>query len=319
MFPRPGRPAGKRDHVPVSLHLVDRKPLPGRTISLRAVTPVLVGLWLAVGVVGWFGLHDAVADRSDTAGVVVAVCAWAGWGIGLVALAVASTVSLTVIRMIVSLTVPVALVAWMTDLSATLGIACVGVCSVAMIAMWSGLAGDRMVQSSAYGDERRFLLRVPAGHALVQCSAIAIWVVAVLGSVALLAASQWLLAVPSVLVTVGFGALVGNGLHRLHRRWLVFVPTGLVVHDHVVLDETLMLRRIDIAGLGPALATSNALDATGQAAGLAVQIDLRELVRVAIAKSATTPAHGVEIDAMLCRPVRPGSFLDEAAKRRMAQ
>jgi hypothetical protein len=286
---------------------------------MRAVTPVLVGLWLAVGAVGWFALNETVADRSSTAALVIAAVGWVGWGVGLAALAVASTVSLTVIRMVVSLTVPGALAAWITDLGAPLGIAAVGVSAVATGAMWSGITGDRMVQSSAYGDERRFLLRVPAGHALVQCAAIAIWVIALLGSVALLAASQWLLAVPTVLVTAGFTALVGNGLHQLHRRWLVFVPTGLVVHDQVVLEETLMLRRIDIVSVAPALATSSAFDATGQAAGLAVQIVVREPVRVAIAKSATSAAHGVEVDAMLCRPVRPGSFLDEAATRRMAR
>ena len=36
--------------------------------------------------------------------------------------------------------------------------------------------------------------------------------------------------------------------HQLSRRWLVFVPAGLVVHDPVVLAETLMVPRRQIVG-----------------------------------------------------------------------
>ncbi len=50
-----------------------------------------------------------------------------------------------------------------------------------------------------------------------------------------LAARAW---VPGVLLTaaaVALGWFLGRRFHRLARRWLVLVPAGVVVHDHLVL------------------------------------------------------------------------------------
>ena len=60
--------------------------------------------------------------------------------------------------------------------------------------------------------------------------------------------------------------------HKLSRRWFVLVPTGVVVHDHLVLAETLMMRRNEVVGLRLAPADTEALDLTGPAAGHAVEV-----------------------------------------------
>ena len=57
--------------------------------------------------------------------------------------------------------------------------------------------------------------------------------------------------------------------HTLARRWLVFVPTGVVVHDPLALAEPVLLRRADVRSFGPAPADATALDLTRGALGLA--------------------------------------------------
>ena len=100
------------------------------------------------------------------------------------------------------------------------------------------------IQASAYGAESRFGLRPPIGY-LLAC--VATW----------LAHGDGRRARPpgagragvgtrrsSVLVVARLGlALLPRRWHQLSRRWLVLVPAGIVVHDPVVLADTLMLPR----------------------------------------------------------------------------
>ncbi len=69
-----------------------------------------------------------------------------------------------------------------------------------------------------------------------------------------------------------------RALHGLARRWLVFVPAGVVVHDLQTLGEAVLFPRTSVAALAVAEGDPPAgvLDLTRGTVGLALQLDLRE-------------------------------------------
>ena len=116
--------------------------------------------------------------------------------------------------------------------------------------------GDRMVNGSAYGSERRMALRPPA-FALFGPLQLT-WLVGFAGlAVAplLLAGDQLIVAVVAAVVGGGVVYLSGKVLHQFARRWIVFVPAGFVVHDPLTIVDSVLFRRAAIATLGPALDT----------------------------------------------------------------
>jgi hypothetical protein len=106
--------------------------------------------------------------------------------------------------------------------------------------------------------------------------------------------------------------------HRLSRRFLVFVPSGVVVHDHMVLTDTCMFRRSDVAGLSLAMAETEAADITGKALGNAVEISLHDFDTVVLAATPRKPGGtALHVRALLVSPSRPGAVLAEAGRRKL--
>ena len=239
--------------------------------------------------------------------------AWGLWALGLAALLIPHTVSLTVLRTLAPL--PVAAGGWAAAATgagggaAALGLACGAVVAVGA---FSPLVGDRFIDATSYGHERRLALRAPAA---VLAGALApAWALTVGG----LAAGPLLWGAGHVvlgpLLTV-FGWLVAaagaRALHSLARRWLVFVPAGLVLHDRMALGEPTLLRRQMIASLGPASADSDARDLTAGAGGLLFELRLVEPTKL---RFAAVPE---EVDALLVAPTRPAAVQAECRKRRI--
>jgi hypothetical protein len=123
------------------------------------------------------------------------------------------------------------------------------------------------------------------------------------------------LALAAGLPAAWWGARV---LHSLARRWLVFVPNGVVVHDPLTLSEPVLLPRTIVRPLGPAPAGSDALDLTGGASGLALEVRLTEPVTLVPVARGRRPAEMTDVDALLVTPSRPGRVLTEARRRRLA-
>jgi hypothetical protein len=134
----------------------------------------------------------------------------------------------------------------------------------------------------------------------------------------LLAAGVWLAGAPIALVGVFVAWQGGLRCHRLARRWLVFVPAGLVVHDLVILAEPYLFRVIDLAAVRLAMADTGAADFTGDALGPAIEITLAEPAKMVLAPTPSQPAgKGLHVGAMLVSPTRPGTALAAAAAARL--
>ena len=279
-----------------------------------------IGLWPARVV--WASLPVTVAPALDAwlgdvgspAGWIAAVAGWIIWFAGLLTLAVPSTVALTALRILAPL-VPAAAFAAFADAGITTStIVAAVVAAAVMVAVFQPVTGDAMVNGSAYGSERRLALRPPA--ALLLGPLQVTWLLTtgpLVAGVVLLAAQRW---VPGVLVTIvgiATAALGARSLHQLARRWLVFVPAGVVLHDRAALVEPILLKRTAIARLGPAPADTDTTDLTGSALGLALRAEFRdpvELLRRGGDRPTPTP-----VDGVLFTPSLPGRVLTEARIR----
>ena len=99
--------------------------------------------------------------------------------------------------------------------------------------------------------EKRLLLRPPAAVAFVLVPLV--WAVIVAGAISgylLLAAQRWVIG--AVVLVAGI-AIVAHGYRSLlilTKRWAVFVPAGLVLHDPLTLgDEAILLPKSAIMSL----------------------------------------------------------------------
>jgi hypothetical protein len=277
----------------------------------------LRALWLAAPLVVGRGLDEAF-QRFDSPGPVIAeVLVWAAWFAGLVAALVPSTASLTAIRALSPGTAGLAVLAgtatgdWSPRLLTALGFA-----AVIAAACYLPIVGDRMINGSAYGSERRMALRPPA-FALLGPVQLA-WCTVFAGLVAgpwLVASGRYPLGAAAGVAGAGAAWLGLRVLHQLSRRWIVFVPAGFVIHDHVSLVESVLLRRAAIDRLGPAPSplAAGTTDLSAGAYGLALEVALSEPVTFGYRQRREVISTGA--DRLVFTPTLPGAVLVEARAR----
>jgi hypothetical protein len=281
----------------------------------RSLVWVLRLLWLLLPLTVGFAAGDLLDGRSTPVRLVAAAGLWGLWLVGLVACLVPTTIALTVLRLLAPAPAVLGVIALVDDPRATAVVATLAGVGVAVVAFHPHV-GRAFVQGSAYGDEARFPLRPPGQ--LVLGPLPILWIAlaaATAGGPLLLAARQW--AVGAVVTAVAAGLLVvlPRRFHLLSRRFLVFVPAGVALHDHLVLSETAMFRWRAVRSFARALATTEALDLTGGSLGAAVEVALRSpetLVRQGRRPGESTT---VRTGAFLCRPTLLDDAVAEAERR----
>lgn len=251
------------------MYMARRTSLSPRVVILG----VAIAAWLTLAIVApWHNL----GDYSGPVSLAIEVWGWLGWTSVAIALLVPTPVSLTVIRIIAPMNVVCSFVA-----TAPIAIfASILLCVIAM----SSVFVDEMVQGSAYGDERRFALRTPVPYMAPGVVAWAALCSALIGGTLLIAAKNFVVGVPVFLVGLLLARTVPQRLHRLARRWLVIVPAGIVVHDHMVLGETLMVLRKNIKTTDVITEAGETADFTGGVAGHRIAIEMRESDKVVLSE-----------------------------------
>jgi len=223
-------------------------------------------VWAAVGVLApW----DTVADgRSAAVSAVLRSWGWTSWLTVMVALFVPAALSLTLVRTLVP---TVAVTAFFMGIGVWLFVAV-----VILLVLLSRDVADVLVQGSAYGAETRFALRTPVPY---LAPAVLVWAVLVsttVGGSLLLAAGNLAAGIPVTAAGALLAWKVPVRLHRLSRRWLVVVPAGLVVHDHLVLGETMMVRRNHLGAVTLVEHAGDEADLTGAVPGRRVRIAMTQ-------------------------------------------
>lgn len=265
-------------------------------------------------------ISQALDDRSRPVQLVGMVGGWSVWFVGLLATLLPGPIGLTVVRMILPGAIGAAGTAWLGGSSSAAGLVAVTAALVVTIVGFSGDAGQAFVRASAYGDEARLLLRPPGPLLIGPIPALeAITVAAVIAGPLLLAARSWWWGAIVTAVAIGLIVLAGPRFHVLSCRWLVFVPAGVVVHDPLVLAETVMFRGTEVDSMGLAEAGTEAADLTGQALGTAVEVRLAGTGTVVLAPTGRDrQGSALHVRSFLVAPTRPGRTLSEARSRGIA-
>jgi hypothetical protein len=264
-------------------------------------------LWIVAALLP--NAFNAVGNStSDRVADVVTVQTWVIWSIVALATWVLHPVSLTTIRIFAPLVVVRLAIGVPLGDFAPLGIIAIVAAAGAMLFTFSAEYGHRHVQAAAYGAEVRHLLRVPTP--LVAPTLLGwLFIAATLGAAPLLLATQnWPIGIPlAVVALLALWRLVPR-LHRLARRWFVHVPAGWVVHDDVILQENLLLKKHTITSLDRALAGSEALDLTGLTRGVPLEVQLRDMIDVRftpLAARLNKTDDALHARALLVAPSRP--------------
>lgn len=214
-------------------------------LSVRLLRLSVIAMALAVP------MSSQVLDRlGDGHRILATVSLWTLWAVLLLSILVPASSSLTAMRLAspahLAISIVVSAVAGI-DLWSTVAIA---VSAIVAILASSAEVGAYFIQSSAYGDERRFPLRCPLPYLVVMFIAWSLWFAACAIGAILLVAGTAVGLVFAAIALAGF-VLLPRRFHRYSRRWLVRVPAGLVVHDHVLLTETAMFPKRVVTGVEP--------------------------------------------------------------------
>lgn len=283
-------------------------------MSLQRLLPwALRAAWAVLAFTAGPALGDALDPRSRPVQLVASVLLWAVWGVVLLATLVPHPLSLTVVR---CATPAAALAAAAVALDGHGTPLAVSTTALALALAFLPETGTVFVNGPAYPNERRFLLRAPA-PLLVGVLGL-VWALAVAPLVAgplLLAARQWIAGGLVLAAGLPLSVVLLRGVHGLSRRWLVFVPAGMVLHDPITLVEPVLFRRQLIVNLGPADAGTAALDLTQAAPGLALELALTEEVPILRTRPGRGRHDAASPSRLLFTPTRPGAVLREAVER----
>ncbi len=280
-------------------------------------------IWLSLPLTAGSAFAHALNGRSTPVTLTAAIGLWSIWVVGLIAALAPSSVSLTTIRIVM----PASLVAaaWAAlvvpngaDFAESLALGITSLCAVLSL---SAAVGYTFINGSSYGDERRFPLRPPGPIVLGPLELVWVaMVAAVLSGPLLLAAKQW---VPGALITLLAIALCIGGaraLHQLSKRWLVFVPAGLVLVDRTSLLDALLVQRHLVRSIGIAEEGSDAVDLSAGAIGIQVEIRLSAtdaIIPTPARRDRRKMIEPVDVDSVRFAPSRPGWVLEAAKERRL--
>ena len=275
------------------------------TLLAKLAWPVRV-LWLVAALLP-NNLTDTMSSHSQVLRTTMSVELWLLWALVALATWLHHPISLTTARCIVPVVVAHLLVG-LPDSSFGVGNVIGAACAlVALALIYTSDYGSIHVQAGAYGDERRYLLRVPAPIVMPLILGWGVMAVVVCITPLMLASEQYVIGGVGVVLSLGLLWQLPVRLHRLSRRWLVKVPAGWVVHDDVMLSENLLVKTYDVVSMGLALEGSEALDLTGMTRGVPIEMQLREMTDVRLTPLAAKLLKTVDalhVKAFLVAPTR---------------
>lgn len=176
--------------------------------------------------------------------------------------------------------------------------------TVVCIASFTSRFGAAHAQAAAYGHERRHLLRPPVSVVLPVAL---LWLIAVTTAGIAVHADTTLTA---GVATAVFAALLAFSLQRslvLARRWLVFVPAGIAIHDPLVLRDTFMVRSHEVQALRHAPNDTEAFDLTCATWGVPLEIVLSHPHDVSLSNFGARVSRTLDrlhVTALLIAPTR---------------
>jgi hypothetical protein len=283
-----------------------------RNIRLEdALHMVLRGLLSCLPFIG-AGVGGLLDDRSTAVQMTGTTLAWAVWGTVVLASFISHPITLTVLR----IGIPV-VTGFMIFVAVTQGFSGSQIISAAvsvavLLLSFSAEIGGIYVQASAYGDEKRFALRPPVVLIAPILLSALVAELSIIAFPLLVAARNWSVAAISLAGLYVSARYLLPRIHLLSRRWLVFVPAGVVVHDEVVLSINLMIKKQDLVQIQLARDNSAAADLSALTWGVPLEFSFNKPLDVAllsIGAKHLNSVSAIHATSIIIAPSRPGAVL----------
>ena len=196
--------------------------------NLRIATGLLWSMRILVGCLPFVGagVGALLETRSTAIQIVGTVLAWLIWGLIVLASFISHPISLTVLRMGTPVFASFLVFIATTDQGSTLQVINAAIGFAVLLISFSAEIGSIYVQASAYGDERRFLLRPPVAFVAPVAISVVIVDFFIIATPMFFAARIWLAGAISLIGLAACIKFMAPRIHQLSRRWLVFVPAG---------------------------------------------------------------------------------------------
>jgi hypothetical protein len=289
---------------------------PGVSLLVR-LQPVA---WASLVVTAGPAAAAAVNDWSNAPRAVASLLLWAAWAAALLASFAPRPLGLTVLRVAAAAAAVLSLAAVPAAGPAKGLLALCGTLAAALVA-FTPAVGYRFVNGAAYGEERRYPLRVPPALLLGPVPMAALIIVGGVGAGPLLLADErWIAGVVALALAVPLVKVAGRSVYALSQRWAVLVPAGIVLKDPLTLVDPVLFPRERIASLRPLpFPTAPAQDILdlrlGAVAGSLV-LELTEEAQLFRALGRQRGGESVKARRLAFSPRQPEALLAEAATRR---
>jgi len=276
--------------------------------------------WASLVITAGPAAAEALDSWSTAPRAVASILLWAAWGAVLLACLAPRPLGLTILRT----AAPVAAVLALAAIPAAGPLK--GLLAVAGTAVAAGLAfapavAYRFVNGAAYGEERRYPLRVPPALMLGPAPlAVALMAAGILAGPLLLADRRWIPGVAAVVVAVPVLRAAGRSLYSLSQRWAVLVPAGIVLKDPLTLVDPVLFPRDRIASLRPlpfpTAPADDILDLRLGAVAGSLVLELTDEATLFRARGRMRGGEAVKSRRLAFSPRQPDALLAEAASRK---
>ena len=270
--------------APALLFPAENSPARANLKQVKSSLWIMRAAWLAVPFTSGELLASALDGYTPSFRTSCAIGLWVIWGTTAVAAMIARPVTLGFVR----IWVPAGLAAtiWAvieTQSSGSLAgdevssaepalflvVLAIAVATLAAAASLMPSVGATFINSpfaNTASLEKRLPLRPPAAGAFVLAPLL--WAVVVAGPVSgylLLAAERWLIGAAALIAGLIVATLSCQSLLILGKRWVVFVPAGIVLHDPLTLgDEAILLPKSGVKSLRVVPASTRRLEAAAE-------------------------------------------------------
>ena len=282
--------------------------------NLRIATGLLWSMRILVGCLPFVGagVGALLETRSTAIQIVGTVLAWLIWGLIVLASFISHPISLTVLRMGSPVVAGFLVFIATTDQGSTLQVINATIGFAVLLIGFSAEIGSIYVQASAYGDERRFLLRPPVAFVAPVAISVVIVDFFIIATPMFFAAQIWLAGVISLIGLAACIKFMAPRIHQLSRRWLVFVPAGFVVHDEIVLSINLMIKKQELVAIQLARDDTQAADLSALTWGVPLELSFNKTLDVsltAIGARHLKAVSAIHATSIIIAPSRPGAVL----------
>ena len=276
--------------------------------------------WASLVITAGPAAADGLDSWSSAPQAVASVILWALWGAVLLASLAPRPLGLTVLRLAAPVAVVLA-VAAVPPAGPVKGLLAVAGTAVAAGLAFTPAVGYRFVNGAAYGEERRFPLRVPPPLLLGPLPlAVALIAAAVLTGPLLVADGRYVAGAVALAVAVPVLRTAGRSVYALSQRWAVLVPAGIVLKDPLTLVDPVLFPRERIASLRPlpfpTAPADDVLDLRLGAVAGSLVLELTDEAPLFRTQGRVRGGEAVKARRLAFSPRQPDVLLAETATRR---